>query len=203
MNKIALAVVACFSLAAGAASAQQSGAYAGIAGGGAYSNAASKAETSMGYASTTKKENTEAGFKVYGGYSWGTWGLEAGYYNFGNYTIAGLIGASNAQSNAATSALALSATGAILLAKNWALMGKLGVGYAASKFHCDVLCTGFPDDNAHSLAPLYGVGVKWNVQEKISVRMDWEGMSSVLARAGGIERKLTVGLVSVGIESRF
>lgn len=199
MNKPVLAIIACFGMLGSAAAVEQSGAYVGFGGGLAYSNAS----RIFAYTTTTTNETTNAGFKAYGGYSWGRWGVEAGYYDLAKYSVAGTIFGVSSSDEIALSTIGLSATRAFPIGKQWSLMTKFGLGLATTKYHCIQLCTGISDANTDTVVPLLGFGAKWNIQQNLALRADWEGIGGATVKVGATERYINGGLFSVGIQAQF
>ncbi len=202
MNKFAWVFGICLGLVAEGAAAQQQGAYFGAAGGIAFSDATKKGYNT--YSSTTTNDTKGTGYKVYGGYSWGTWGVEAGYYDFAKYTIAGPISGIPSQDEYTLNAFGISAIGTFPIAKDWDFTGKLGIGQTTVKYDCVLFCTALiADQNTTSVVPVFGIGVKWNVQKNISLRVDWEGIANAKMNQGGSVRNLNAELLSIGAQVRF
>lgn len=202
MKKSVLVFGVCLVLVSGVVAAQQRGGYFGAAGGLAFSDATEKGYNT--YSSTTTNDSRSTGYKVYGGYTWGTWGVEGGYYDFAKYTIAGPIGGIPSQDEYALNAFGISATGTFPIAKNWAFTGKLGIAQATVKYDCVLFCTALiADQNTTSIVPIFGMGLKWNVQNNISLRLDWEAIANAKMNQGGSVRTLNAELLSIGAEVRF
>ncbi|MGZ5818323.1 MAG: outer membrane beta-barrel protein, partial [Burkholderiaceae bacterium] len=196
----AFGAVVCLGLLSGVAhAADQSGVYIGVGGGIAASNVVEQGFT---YSSTTKKDTTTSGIKVFGGYSWGMWGVEVGQYEFGKYSIAGVSGGSS-EDEYRLSASAIAAAGNFPLGKTLDLTARLGIASAAVKYHCVTLCAGLPDRSTTSTVPVFGVGLKWNVLENVGLRVDFDGIGGASSKFGTNERKVNASLLSVGIQATF
>jgi hypothetical protein len=200
MKKIAFGSLVCLGLLSNvAAAADNSGVFIGVGGGIAASNIAEQGFT---YSSTTKKDTTTSGIKVYAGYSWGMWGIEAGQYEFGKYRIAGISGFAS-EDEYGLRAAAIAAVGNFPVGKAFDITAKLGIASATAKYHCVTLCAGLPDQSTNSTVPIFGVGFKWNVIEHLALRADFDAIGGVSSRFGTNERKVNASLLSVGIQATF
>jgi opacity protein-like surface antigen len=201
MDKIALVLVACFSLLTNmATAAENAGAYIGIAAGIAESNAIEKGFT---YSSTTQNQTKRNGAKVYAGYSWGVWGVEAGYYDFNKYNVVGIASGVSSADQYGINAFGLSGVGNYAISPNFFLTGKLGLAMATLQYKCIRACIGISDQSTNSVAPLFGVGLKWNVVRNFAVRIDYEGVDHITSKFGPYSRATQARLLSLGLEGHF
>jgi hypothetical protein len=197
-----IGIAACFAFAVmNTANAGQPGAYLGISGGTAYSDVAQKTADEY-YTSTNKIDLVASGAKVYGGYSWGKWGVEAGYYDFGKYSVAGTIFGTPSEDQFGLSGYAISVVRDFQLSPKWALVGKLGVANIKNKYHCVTLCGGLSTDLTDtSTVPILAFGGKWSPFTHFSFHADWDATGGISSPSSG--KKVSAGLFSMGATLHF
>jgi hypothetical protein len=200
MKKIACSLVALSALIGTAAHAAEPGVYFGVSGGSAYYDATDKGFT---YTSVNKNDKTNSGVKVFGGYSFGQWGLEVGQYDFGKFGISGISGGQAAEDEYGLKAFAISANAFLPVNRDMDFTMKFGFASATSTYHCLNNCAGLPNTSTDSTVPIVGLGLRWKVARNLGLRVDWEGIGGVSTRFGNNEEKTSGGLFSAGIEARF
>ena len=212
MKRIAATSLIALSMLAGHAQAQQPerGWYAGISVGQSSANVDASGLVVVGAtASTTSIEETDTGYKVYGGYRFGRHlAVEAGYVDLGSFSgtrrvTAPVTGTFKAETSA--SGIFGQAVGIIPLGQRFSLFGTAGL--FANEVQTTVSSTGGilligqrSASNSDVNAKV-GVGAGVDFTPNFGMRIEWEryfelGDDSV----GG---KSDVDLVSVGIVFRF
>jgi opacity protein-like surface antigen len=191
-----------------ASSAACAGGYVGAGAGIATSNATTENKDTLGYGNTSKKETGSGGFKIYGGYTVANWGAELGYYDLGNYRIAGSIGNLYAEDKFEGSAAALSLVRNFPIGETLMIHGKLGAASVETKYHCVQLCNGgLPDTSKTVVSPLFGVGFSWAFMKNLAVRGDWDFITNGKSRIGtsgsNTQKTVSYSLLSANIEYRF
>lgn len=132
MKKLLVAAIAAATLFAGQASAQL---YLGAGVG------------------SSKTDNREDSWKLYGGYQFNpTWGVELGYNDLGQYRGADM------------ESWSLAGTGTMPLNERWSLLGKLGAAFNRPQF-------AGADDRT---ALLVGLGVGYSLSRNVGLRVEYE-----------------------------
>ena len=180
MKKVLLLplLAACFALPA---QAQTQGGYIGL---GALSASTDNArEFALAFGGTSA-DKTASGMRVYGGYLWNQYGIEAGYYDLGTYEVmSGALKSDDFKVSAAT----VSGVLAIPLGSSVTLNGKLGIAFTSVKYRCYpmvVSCAATPDTNESDIAAIFGLGVGWRPVRNITLRADLESIGEVSHAAG-------------------
>ena len=203
MNKfiIALATVCAASLSGAALAQNNSGFYIG---GGVSTVSTDNAEEFADaiYGSAGSADSSATALKVYGGYVWNNnFGLEAGFYDLGKYSV-NVIGTEVDRFK--TKAFTVSGVAALPLGQNWSLFGKLGLAFTDAKYECVQLCAGVADESKSGVVPVIGVGIGWNATKNFTVRADYEGFIDVPHTAlGSPEVKYQYNVLSVSAQYRF
>lgn len=115
-------------------------------------------------AGSSKTDNREDSWKLYGGYQFSpTWGVELGYTDLGQYR------------GADVESWTLAGTGTMPLNQRWSLLGKLGVAsnrpqFAGSSDHTDLLM---------------GVGVGYSLNTNIGLRLEYEDFGKLSKSGAG------------------
>lgn len=183
MMKTALSLALLSILGAGVASAAERGAYIG-GGAGVVSSDVAKNYGESFYSAVSSKDESDTGFKFYGGYSWGQWGVEAGYYDLGTFKAEGRQGSVSVADQFRVNAFGVSAVGNFALDRMWSLNAKLGLASATSKYHCVTACSVRSDHDTNSVVPLAGFGVSLKVSPSVALRADWEGFGNITSNDG-------------------
>ena len=180
MKKVLLLplLAACFAVPA---QAQTQGGYIGL---GALSASTDNARDFALAFGGTSADRTASGMRVYGGYLWNQYGIEAGYYDLGTYEVMdGALKSDDFKVSAAT----VSGVLAIPLGSSVTLNGKLGIAFTSVKYRCYpmvVSCAATPDTNESDIAAIFGLGVGWRPLRNITLRADLESIGEVSHAAG-------------------
>lgn len=212
MKRIALAGLVVMASFAGQAAAQQQprGWYAGISAGQSKADVDGSGLTVLGATqSSLSTEDTDTGFKVYGGYRFNRYlGVEVGYADLGSFSATRNVtapAAGSLKAETSVSGIFGQAVGLLPLSQRFSLLGTAGL--YANEVKTDVTSSGGvvligSRSASHSDVNLkLGVGAGYDFTDKFGVRLEWErffdlGDDSV----GG---KSDVDLVTIGLVIRF
>ncbi len=142
------------------------------------------------------------GFKLYGGYMWGNWGVELGYYDLGLFEVK--IGAATSdkfESKAGT----LAGFYAAPFAGKGVIILKAGAAHISSDYSCVSLC-GAPFTNSEktSTSLLTAFGVGWRLTPGIMLRGDIERFHDVKYSVGTLgDFKGPIDLVELSVQFNF
>lgn len=120
----------------------------------------------------TGADSNKASVKIYGGYQiTPNWGIEAQYADLGNrdFAIRNGAGVQLATGSLKATQFSIAGTGTLPLASNFSLFGKLGI----SSNHGKISAVGISDRGSKT-SPLIGVGVAYNFNPKLAVRLEYE-----------------------------
>jgi hypothetical protein len=176
MKKILLLPILAVSFAV-PAQAQTQGAYLGA---GALHASTDNARDFALATGSTAADKSASGVKVYGGYLWNQYGVEAGYYDLGTYDV--MTGAVKSD-DFKVSAFTVSGVLAIPLGSRVTFNGKLGIAFTSAKYRCYAFCL-FPDTNESDIAAIFGAGIGWRLAPHITLRADLESIGDVSHAAG-------------------
>lgn len=188
-----------------AASAQV---YGGIGAGLAHSNAATKLEESYLHDSTDQKDSNNAGFIVYGGYSFNKYlSVEVDYLDFGKYELDAVDSGYSYELSVKGRGASLAAVGTWPLTEHFGVMGKVGLGVMKQTFHYCEGC-GISDTNYTSMIIVGGLGAYWDPMQNLRVRASYEhfgGGHFKAVDAYGFEEKKSAdfGLMYASAELRY
>ncbi len=147
-------------------------------------------------------ENQSTGYKMYGGYMWGNWGVELGYYDLGLFEVKMAGSTSDKfESKAAT----LSGFYAAPFAGSGVIFLKAGAAHISADYSCVSLC-GAPFTNSEktSTSLLTGFGVGWRITPGIMLRGDIERFHDVKYSVGTAgEFKGPIDLVELSAQFNF
>jgi len=147
-------------------------------------------------------ENQSTGYKMYGGYMWGNWGVELGYYDLGLFEVK-MSGATSDkfESKAGT----LSAFYAAPFAGSGMIFLKAGAAYIAADYSCVSLCGApFTNTQKNSTSLLTAFGVGWRLTPGIMLRGDVERFHDVKYTVGTAgEFKGPIDLVELSLHFDF
>jgi opacity protein-like surface antigen len=147
-------------------------------------------------------ENQSTGYKMYGGYMWGNWGVELGYYDLGLFEVK-MAGATSDkfESQAGT----LSAFYAAPFAGSGVIFLKAGAAYISADYSCVSLCGApFTNSEKNSTSLLTGIGVGWRLTPGIMLRGDIERFHDVKYTVGTAgEFKGPIDVVELGMHFTF
>jgi OOP family OmpA-OmpF porin len=209
---VAAALLMTGGLLAGQAVAAETGGYFGVAAGqtkaGIDEDEANSDLAALGLGATTTVEETDTGFKIFGGYQFTrNFAVEGGYTNLGKATLhsditSGGIGTADGEWTAFS--IDLAALGIIPFGDRFSLFGRAGV----SIWSLDADFTGqgpggtaTESESKTGVSPLLGLGAAFNITESISLRAEYERHFDV----GDEETTGTsdIDLISLGVLFRF
>jgi len=198
MNRIKalLAVIlpAAFLAVSAPAVAQQSD--AGWYVGGSYGM--TKTEVDMTGVSNPVKDESDSGFKIYGGFQFNKHlGAEIGYVDAGKASFSGTaipsLGIGAFSGNVKSTAFTFAAVGTLPLNESFALTGKIGLAAWDAKASVNVAgLSGSTSDSGTDL--LYGVGARYNLNKNWGVTLEYE----VVDVSDG-----SVNMTSMGLRYKF
>ena len=147
-------------------------------------------------------DKSATGLKVYGGYMWGRYGVEAGYYGLGTYEVKG---GGVKTDEFETTAIAVSAVGSWPLGTAFSLNGKLGVAFTSADYKCVQGCGGpiFVNTKESGSSLLIGIGVGWQATKSFTVRGDFEVFTNVKHAAGIASNEANYNTFSVSGQYNF
>lgn len=200
MKKIRILLVVLSGMFLATPALAQTGGYVGAGFLSASTNNASDFATAEGPGFSGDKSAT--GLKVYGGYMWGRWGVEGGYYDLGTYDIK-FGGAKTDKFK--TSAITVSGVGSWPLGTAFNLNGKVGLAFTSADYTCVLGCGGpiFVDTKKSGVSLLVGGGVGWQATKSFSVRGDLELFNNVKHAAGIASNDASYTTFSVSAQYNF
>ena len=150
-----------------------------------------------------KGDKTATGLKVYGGYMWGRYGVEGGYYDLGTYEVKDAGGVKTDEFK--TSAIAVSGVGSWPLGTSFNLNGKLGLAFTSADYTCVLGCGGpiLVDTKKSGVSLLVGGGLGWQATKSFSVRGDLELFNNVKHAAGTESNDASYTTFSVSAQYNF
>lgn len=109
-------------------------------------------------------------YRFFGGIQFSdTFGIEAGYLNFGDFTETVDLGGLLSRTDISGDGWTLGATLAVPLSQNLSLFGKGGVFF----WDADISVDGFTIDTPGDDNPYYGGGLKLDLSDNLSLTGDW------------------------------
>jgi OOP family OmpA-OmpF porin len=123
-------------------------------------------------------EDTDAGFKLFGGYKFTeNFGVEGGYDYLGQYTATPVSGASIGKAVIKTNSWNLFGVGTLPLPKDFSVFAKLGVSSNYSKMNFSSNGGLFNANDAgtnRKTSFAFGIGAGYNVMKNLTVRVEYE-----------------------------
>lgn len=123
-------------------------------------------------------EDTDAGFKLFGGYKFTeNFGVEGGYDYLGQYTATPVSGASVGKAIIKTNSWNLFGVGTLPLPKDFSVFAKLGVSSNYSKMNFSSNGGAFNANDAgtnRKTSFAFGVGAGYNIMKNLTVRIEYE-----------------------------
>jgi hypothetical protein len=149
----------------------------------------------------TSADKTADGLKVYGGYLWNQFGIEAGYYDLGTYDVrTGTVKSDEFK----VSAFAVSGVLAMPMGSRFTLNAKAGVAFTSVDYRCFAACGGnFVDTGESNVAGLLGAGVAWRPAPNFSLRADFEYLGDVTHSVGLLEAQYPYRIFSLSAQLNF
>ena len=109
-------------------------------------------------------------YRFFGGIQFGdTFGVEAGYLNFGDFTESVDLGGLLSRTDISGDGWTLGATLALPLSENLSLFGKGGVFF----WDADIFVDGFSIETPGDDNPYYGGGLRLDLGDNLSLTGDW------------------------------
>mgnify|MGYP003349849177 FL=1 len=153
-------------------------------------------------------EDTDTGFKLFGGYKFTeNFGVEGGYDYLGQYTATPVSGASVGKAVIKSNSWNLFGVGTLPLPKDFSLFAKLGVSSNYSKMNFSSNGGAFNANDAGTnrrTSFAFGVGAGYNIMKNLTVRVEYEDFG----KAGESNNNFTVAtktsdskpkLISIGL----
>lgn len=209
---IAAALVVTGGLLAGHAVAADQGSYVGFAIGQSKTKIdqgdIDSAFASLGLGASTSVDDTDIGFKVYGGYQFNkNFAMEGGYTDFGKFTSHSVItsgGSGTGDGEWKGYSIDLSALGILPLSDQFSLFGRGGI----SLWNLDFSFTaagpggvGIASESKSGVSPLLGIGATFNFTPQLALRAEFERHFSV--GDSDTTGKSDIDLISLGLQVRF
>lgn len=214
MNKriIAAALVVTGGLLAGQAVAAEQGGYAGFAIGQSRANVdkgdIDSAFSALGLGSNTTVDETDIGFKIYGGYQFNrNFALEGGYTDLGkatSHTIVTSGGSGTGDAEWKAYSIDLSALGMLPVGNQISLFGRAGLSFWNLDFRFTAVGPGgigIASESTSGVSPLLGIGAIFKFTPQLALRAEFERHFSV--GDNNTTGKSDIDLVSLGLQFRF
>lgn len=180
------------------AHAQSQGGYVGAGALRAYTDNAREFALEFG---GTGADRSRGGMKVYGGYLWRQYGIEAGYYDLGTYGVR--VGQATSD-EFETSAFTLSGVIALPMAPQFTFNAKAGIAFTSVNYRCYVDCGGnFVDTRESNVAGVLGAGIAWQPARNFTLRADFEYLGEVTHSAGLLEGLYAYRIFSLSGQINF
>ena len=128
-------------------------------------------------------------------------GLELAYANYGSPKTSGLVSGSNLEVTEEISGLRFSGTASFPISNSFAFTGKLGVA-RTSLNNISTVTPGpvIPNYTAHTTSLAYGVGVKYNINQSVALRVQYENLGKIGDETTGTD---TLSLLTLGVSYNF
>jgi OOP family OmpA-OmpF porin len=144
-------------------------------------------------------DETDTGFKVYGGYMFTpNIGIELAYADLGSASATALVSGRRVIATLDGSAVSATAVLAAPLSDSFSLFARLGFASVDAKLSGSVAGLGSASDTESNASVAYGIGAAVHVTKNIAVRGEWERY-----RAKYDGEEADVDLFSVGVKFRF
>jgi opacity protein-like surface antigen len=137
-----------------------------------------------------------------GGYQFtDRFGVELAYANFGSPKTSGLVSGSNVEVTEEISGFRLSGTASFPISNSFAITGKLGVA-RTSLNNISTVTPGpvIPNYTASTTSLAYGIGVKYNINQSVALRVQYENLGKIGDEITGTD---TLSLLSLGVSYNF
>ena len=149
----------------------------------------------------TSADKTADGLKLYGGYLWNQFGIEAGYYGLGTYDVR--VGTAT-RDDFKVSAFAVSGVLALPMGSRFTLNAKAGLAFTSVDYRCYFSCGGnFVNTGESNVAGLLGAGVAWRPAPNFSLRADFEYLGDVTHSVGLLEAQYPYRIYSLSAQLNF
>ena len=151
--------------------------------------------------SPSSTEDSDNAWKIYLGIPFNKYlGLELGYAKLGDQTISGTFNGTAASSRATSTAYLFDLVGNYDFNESFSLLGKLGMhrwGVNDDTLKNAVNAT----NGADGFDFTYGLGVQYNVNKDVGLRMEWERINNMGHE--GTTGKIDASLITIGVVYRF
>ena len=198
--------------AAGQAAAADAGGYIGFGVGQSRAaldaNDVNSSLAAAGFGAVTTVEDTDFGFKFYGGYQFNrNFAIEAGYTDFGKFTSHSVIisgGSGTGDGEWKAYSLDVSALGILPVGDRFSLFGRAGLSFWNLDFTFTAMGpggVGVASQSESGVSPLLGIGAKFDVTPQLALRAEIERHFSV--GDSNTTGESDIDLFTVGLQYRF
>jgi len=163
---------------------------------------------SLGLGSRTSTDETDFGWKVYGGYQFNqNFAVEGGYTHLGKANSHSVItsgGSGTADGEWKSYSIDLSALVMLPIGNQFALFGRGGIGFWDVKFNLNANGSGgsaSTSESENGVSPLLGLGGMINLSSNWTARAEFERHFSV--GKSDTTGKSDIDLISLGLQYRF
>lgn len=207
-NAILAAALALASGGALAQAAPERGWYGGIGAGRSKIDFGGNFAQVFGATSTTSQDDSDGGYKIYGGLRFGRhFALEGGYSDFGSFSFRRVVAApiaGTATANVQSSGAHFDVVGILPLGQRFELFGKLGIIRTVTTTRTattgPVLVFGSGEERDINFSPRIGAGAEFRLTPRLALRLEYEDQNLDFELFG--ESK-SVQLLSLGLKLRF
>lgn len=196
------ALIMSLALASSAAFAEP---YIGAAGGIGFTNATDKLEQSGLYDYVSSKDDGKPAVSIYAGYAFNRQlAVEAGYTDFGKYSVKGSYYGYSAEDSIKAQVVSASVVGSLPLSSVFGLEGRVGLGVMHQKYQCVRYCgPNTPDNDNTSTVALIGVGAHWDLNRNLTLRTRFDYYAGANSPLGGNSGDVDYSMASVGADWHF
>jgi opacity protein-like surface antigen len=145
--------------------------------------------------------DSDTAWKIYLGIPFNKYlGLELGYAKLGDQSIRGIFNGNPASSRATSTAYLFDLVGNFEFNESFSLLGKLG--FHRWGVNDDTLKNTINTGNgADGFDATYGLGVQYNVNKDVGLRMEWERIKEMGHE--GTTGKIDADLITIGVTYKF
>ena len=159
-----------------------------------------------GISSTSTVGDTDTAWKLLAGYQVNKYfGVEGGYGNLGQYNVNSTVSAPGAGVGTATwkanNVWSLAGIGYIPIVDKLSAFGKVGFAYSKVSFNYSDTVGDAISNSKSTTSPLYGVGMKYDFGNNVSVRGEFERYQNV--GDSNITGQSSINVFSLGLLYRF
>ena len=162
----------------------------------------------FGATSTTSQDDSDRGYKIYGGYRFGRhFALEGGYTDFGSFSFRRVVTApiaGTATAEVQSSGMHFDVVGIVPLGQRFELFGKLGVIRTVTTTRTattgPVLLFGSGEERDINFSPRIGAGAEFRLTPKLALRLEYEDQNLDFEL---FSESKSVQLLSLGLQLRF
>jgi len=209
---IAAALVVTGGLLAGQAVAAGQGGYVGFAIGQTKASIAAddinSSLAALGFGSTTTVDESDIGFKFYGGYQFNkNFAVEAGYTDFGKFASHSVItsgGSGTGDGEWRAYSIDFSALGMLPVGNQFSLFGRAGLSFWNLDFSFTAIGPGgigIASESTSGVSPLLGAGAIFRFTPQLALRAEFERHFSV--GDNNTSGESDIDLISLALQFRF